>query len=127
MKDMMSEGIFFADTYALIGVVGGNINYKQYTETLLVTSQFNLIELYYYFLRNYDRETAERYLTIYSRQLVPITKTSIVYGMQFKLEHRKEKLSYVDCIGYALALELGIRFLTGDEKFEQVSNVEFIK
>ena len=47
--------------------------------------------------------------------------------MEFKLKYKKERVSYVDCIGHALALELGIRFLTGDEKFEDKDNVEFVK
>ena len=47
--------------------------------------------------------------------------------MAFKLYNKKEKLSYVDCIGHCLAKEIGVRFLTGDQKFENKENVEYVK
>lgn len=125
MKDMTR--VFLADTYALIELLGGNPNYKQYLNSILITTKFNLIELYYHFIREYDKETADKYLRLYSQFVIPITYSCIRNGMEFKLEYRKEKLSYVDCIGYALASELGIKFLTGDNKFRNKGNVEFVK
>jgi len=127
MKDMTEIKVFFADTYALIELLAGSVNYKQYLNHILITSKFNITELYYHFLHDYDKETADKYLKLYSSFIVPISYTSIQSGMQFKLKHKKEKVSYVDCIGHALALELGIKFLTGDQKFEDKENVEFVK
>jgi len=127
MQDTTEIKIFLADTYALIELIGGNANYKPYLNHILITTKFNLIELYYHFLQDYGKETADKYLDIYSKFIIPITDNSIRNGMEFKLKYKKEKLSYVDCIGYALALELGIKFLTGDQKFENKDNVEFIK
>lgn len=126
MKDMTEE-IFFADTYAIIEIIRGNPNYSEYTDYVLVTSKLNLIELYYHLLHDFDKDTAEKYFRVYSKFVMPISNNSIRNGMQFKLAHKKEKASYVDCVGYALALELGIKFLTGDQKFEDKDNVEFVK
>lgn len=119
--------IFLADTYALIELLGGNPYYKPYLNHILITTKFNLIELYYHFLHDYDKETADKYLRLYSDFVVPVSYSCIRSGMHFRLEYKKERLSYVDCIGYAIALELGIKFLTGDEKFENKGNVEFMK
>ena len=116
-----------ADTYALIELLGGNPSYKPYLNRVLITTKFNLVELYYHFLHDYGKETADKYLRLYSNFVVPISYNCIRVGMQFKLEHKKENVSYVDCIGYALAFELGVKFLTGDEKFENKDNVEFVK
>lgn len=127
MKDTTEIKIFLADTYALIELLGGNLNYKPYLNHILITTQFNLMELYYHFLQDYGIETADKYLDIYSKFVVPITDTSIRTAMEFKLKHKKEKLSYADCIGYALSLEWSIKFLTGDQKFETKENVEFVK
>lgn len=124
---MTDTRIFLADTYALIELVGGNPGYKPYLGQVLITTKFNLIELYYHFLHDYGKETADRYLDLYAWFVVPITYTCIRTGMEFKLRNKKEKLSYVDCIGYALAGEFGIRFLTGDQKFKGKENVEFVK
>ena len=119
--------LFFADTYALIELIGGGTNYKPYLNFVIVTTKYNLIELYYYLLRTYTLETAERYLELYSKFEVPISYNCIRIGMQFKLKHQKDKLSYIDCIGYALSIELGVKFLTGDQKFKNLENVEFVK
>ena len=127
MQDTTEIKIFLADTYALIELLGGNPNYKPYLNHILITTKFNLVELYYHFLHDYDKKTADKYLALYSKFVVPITYGCIKDGMGFKLKHKKEKVSYVDCIGYALALELGVKFLTGDEKFEDKDNVEFVK
>lgn len=127
MRAMTETRVFLADTYALIELLGGNINYKPYMEHILITTKFNLIELYYHFLHDYNKQIADKYLGLYSKFVVPITYSCIKTGMEFKLNHKKEKLSYVDCIGYSLALELGIKFLTGDKKFEDKYNVEFVK
>ncbi|OGM02548.1 hypothetical protein A3K72_01965 [Candidatus Woesearchaeota archaeon RBG_13_36_6] len=118
---------FFADTYALIELLGGNQNYKPYLDCILITSRFNLVELYYYLLKDHGKKIADKYLELYSKIVVPITLNSIKRGMDFKLKHKKSKLSYADCVGYVIALEFGIKFLTGDNKFEGLANVEFVK
>jgi len=127
MKDTTEIKIYFADTYALIELLRGNPNYKPYLSSMLVTSKFNVVELYSHLLQDKGKAIADEELKVYSRLEVPITYNAIKNGMAFKLEHKKERVSYVDCIGHALALELGIKFLTGDEKFEDKDNVEFVK
>ncbi|MEK6861067.1 MAG: PIN domain-containing protein [Nanoarchaeota archaeon] len=126
-KDTIEIKIFFADTYALIELLRGNSSYRPYLDCMLVISKFNLVELYYHLLCDKGKEIADKELKVYSKLEIPITYGCIRKGMEFKLKHKKEKLSYVDCIGYALALELGIKFLSGDQKFEDKDNVEFVK
>ena len=46
---------------------------------------------------------------------------------KLRLKHKKRDLSMTDCIGYAIAKRLGIKFLTGDKEFKDFENVEFIK
>ena len=46
---------------------------------------------------------------------------------ELRAEHKKRDLSMTDCIGFALAERLGIKFLTGDKEFENFDNVEFVK
>jgi uncharacterized protein len=47
--------------------------------------------------------------------------------MKFRYKNRKKNLSVPDCISYLQAKSLGIKFLTGDKKFENMENVEFVK
>lgn len=119
--------VFFCDTYALIELIGGNNDYKNYTSHVLVTSDFNLMELYYSLLRDYGKEAAERHFEEWAEFAVKISRHIIKKGMEVKFANKKEKLSYVDCIGYAYALETNILFLTGDSKFKNKIGVEFVK
>ncbi|HLD02983.1 MAG TPA: PIN domain-containing protein [Candidatus Nanoarchaeia archaeon] len=118
---------FLADTYALIEIIEGNPNYEKYTDYNLCITELNLIELYYAILRKRGKEQARHYLEEWDSFTTGISLESIRFGMQFKLLNKKDKLSYTDCIGYALAMEKNIKFLTGDEKFEGLANVEFVK
>ena len=128
MKDTINQATtYFADTYALIEIIKGNKDYKKYINTKLITTRYNLIELFYHCIHHHSKEIALIYFRFYSQFEIPITEYSILTGMEFKLKYKSERLSYVDCIGYALALELGIKFLTGDQKFKDKENVEFAK
>ena len=124
---MTEPGQFLADTYALIEIMGGNRSYAPYLNSVPATTKFHLAELYYHLLRFYSFEEANRYFDFYSGFLVPVSLSSIAAAMQFKLQFKDEKLSYADCIGYAVAAEFGIKFLTGDKKFRSKENVEFVK
>ena len=127
MKAMMNTNKFFCDTYALIEIIGGNKNYGQYENFSLITSEFNLIELYYHFLKNYGKEKAEHYFNHWLDLCIKVPHTSIKLGMKIKLENKKERLSYIDCIGYAFCLQNDVIFLTGDSKFENRIGVEFVR
>lgn len=118
---------YFADTYAIVEYIDGNPAYQQYFNGSIVTSEQNLIELFYALLKKKGEATAIKEFIIYSSRKVPTTFSSIRNAMKFKLAHAREKLSYADCIGYALAQEHGIPFLTGDRQFADKENVAFVK
>jgi len=124
---MTNAGIFLADAYALIELLGGNQGYAKYIDCVVVTTKFHLAELYYHLLRFYSVEDANRYFGFYADFLVSVSLPAIIAAMQFKLQFKDEKLSYADCIGYAVAAKLGMKFLTSDEKFQTKENVEFVK
>jgi len=119
--------MFFADTYALLEIVYGNRKYKDYLSEKIITTRLNLMELYYALLRDHNEEKAEYYYNFFVSFCIAIDDSTIKKAMQFKLEHRKLGLSYMDCIGYVLASDKGIRFLTGDKAFKGLKNVEFVK
>lgn len=118
---------FLCDTYALVELIKGNPLYLPYLKEELYTTIFNLYELIYQFLRDYDEATAQRYFYAYAPYVVDVKDAHLFAGAKFKLKHARENISYVDALGYALAQEEGMRFLTGDEKFETIENVEFVK
>jgi len=124
---MTAINVFYCDTYALIEIIGGNERYVIYTDHILITSEYNLMELYYSFLKDYGKDMADLYFDEWNEFTVKIPSFILKKGMEIKLVNKNDRLSYVDCIGYAFALENGIKFLTGDSKFKGKNGVEFVK
>ena len=118
---------FFCDTYAMIEIIKGNKNYDRYTDFILVTSELNLMELYYSLFRDFGKSVAEKYFKEWEESAVRIPTSIIQAAMEFKYMHNKEKLSYVDCMGYIYSLVNEMPFITGDSKFENKIGVEFVK
>lgn len=118
---------YFLDTYAIIEFLKGNEKLVPYlSNEKNLTSVLNLIELYYYLLSRMGEATAdEKTLPFFSISVNP-RPLAIKNGMKFRLENRKKNLSYADCLGYALARENGLKFLTGDKQFKGLPNVEFV-
>jgi uncharacterized protein len=119
---------FFADSYALVEYFHGNKKYQKYfkNNNILVT-KLNLMELYYSTLLESNVDLANRYFAFLIDKCIEIDDSTIKKAMLFRFKHKKQKLSYVDVIGYQLSLDLGIKFLTGDKQFEKIENVEFLK
>src|SRR3989344_2283486 len=96
---------YFLDTYALIEIIKGNESYNKILGEKLFTSLFNLYELYYSLLRDYNEETARRYFFQFKEIIIPMKDSYIFSASAFKLKNKKSKFSYADCLGYNMALE----------------------
>ncbi len=122
---------YFFDTYALYELIRKNPAYARFTDASIVTGRLNVMELYYGLLIEHNEETAERYYAFFSSSSIDASDTLIKQAMKFKAvvrtKNTKSNLSYIDAIGYAAALQLGIKFLTGDKEFAHLDNVEFVK
>lgn len=127
MKGKMTKTFFF-DTYALIELGKNNPGYRSYKEGVkIVLTELNLLELTYFLLREGKRNEIDEIFEKLSRFSVPYDKDILVSAAEMKFKYKTEKLSFVDCIGYELARRHGCKFLTGDEKFRNKKNVEFVK
>jgi len=120
---------YFFDTYALFEIFFGNENYLKYLDSEVVTTRLNLMEIYYHLLRDYGEATAEKYYDETIGYSIEFTDKDIKEAMKFRLKMKKKKkaLSYVDALGYIIANRMKIRFLTGDNAFEDIPNVEYVK
>ncbi len=120
---------YFFDTYALFEIFFGNENYLKYLDSEVVTTRLNLMEIYYHLLRDYGEQVAEKYYDETIGYSIEFTDKDIKEAMKFRLKLKKKKksLSYVDALGYVIAKRMSIRFLTGDNAFEDVPNVEYVK
>lgn len=119
---------YFLDTYAMIEIVKGNKAYAKYLDSSFITTKYNLAELHYFLLTRYGIEKADLYIKRFSVYAIDFDIETISKAMVFRKKMRKQsKISYIDCIGYMVALVNNSRFLTGDRIFLELGNVEFVK
>ena len=123
----MAEVNYFFDSYALIEVFKGNSNYDKYADTKTVTTYFNLYEAYYSLKNKGVNDRIEDFFNSVKVFCINLKFEWIKEATDFKLKHKKENMSYVDCLGYIISKELEIKFLTGDKEFKDLDNVEFVK
>ncbi|MBU0662252.1 MAG: PIN domain-containing protein [Candidatus Diapherotrites archaeon] len=120
--------VFFADSYAIIDYLKGNKRYVKYFEdNEIITTRLNLMEVYYSTLIEGTAEKADEYYDSFLGKCVDAGDETIKSAMKFRARERKKKLSYIDALGYRVALENKIKFLTGDIQFRGMKDVEFVK
>ena len=107
----------------MIEIVKGNDRFRRYLAAELFTTLWNLVELYLAILRERGDEEAQRQFARFRPLIVDVRDDWIFEAMALKLS--RSSLSYADAIGYTAARRLGARFLTGDEEFRRLPDVEF--
>lgn len=119
---------FFFDTYAFYEIIEGNPKYSSFAQNIaIITTKLNLMELYYGLLIKHGQDTAEKYYDKLTEFTVDMDDETIKKAMLFRAQNKNKKFSYVDCIGYVLAIQRNVKFLTGDNAFMNLPNVEFVK
>ena len=118
---------YFFDTYAIIEIIEDNKSYEKYKEEDVITSILNVGELYYSLLKKNVGATAEAWHERLKQNALLIDAEIIRAAMKFRFENKTKKFSFIDCVGYVLAKEKNLKFLTGDEGFKNMDNVEFVK
>ena len=122
--------MYFFDTYALLEIFYGNERYRKYLDVDVITTKWNLMEIYYHLLREEGEDVANHYYDETIGYAIDFDDTDIKESMRFRLKMKKGKknLCYIDALGYIIAEKLGIKFLTGDNAFEGMDNVvEYVK
>lgn len=118
----------FFDTYAFFEIINGNKNYEKYIHKIaIITTKLNLMELHYGLLLKYGVKKANLYYDDFVEFTVEIPDNLIKKANEFRASMKKNKISYIDCLGYIIAKSRNIKFLTGDKEFELLDNVEFVK
>jgi predicted nucleic acid-binding protein len=118
---------YFFDTYAIIELIKGNPLYERYKNAEKITTMLNLLELYYSLLKDFNENIADYYFDNFLNFVVPYSAMSVKDAAKFKLKTKGKEFSYIDCLGYIISLENSVKFLTGDEGFKGLENVEFVK
>lgn len=118
---------YFFDTYAIIEIVKGSESHRRFREQVILTTTLNLSEAFFILLRETNESVANETVRKLNFGFLDITSEIAIEAAKFRHLHLKLKLSYADCIGYITALKNKIKFVTGDDGFEKLDNVEFVK
>jgi len=119
---------YFFDTYALIELLGRK-DFLRYSAKGFATSRWNLAELLLFDLREHDEAAARRHFARFLGACQEPSDEDLFQAAVFREAQRRRRrlLSYVDALGYVLARRLSLRFLTGDDAFQGLPNVLFVK
>lgn len=124
------QTIFF-DTYAFVEILKGNPAYEPYKQNVaILTTRLNLMELHHAVLRLWNKDEANQNYDFFLPFAVNIENEILKKASELRFALKKvkgKKVSYIDCIGYLIAQEQKIPFLTGDEQFRHMENVIFVK
>ena len=127
MNSTESSVKYFFDSYAIIEIINQTPQYEKLRDVQITTNVLCLGEVYYYFLKVHNKQTADFWIEKLKVDILPITKEITIEASQVKFEHKEKNFSYPDCIGYVSALKNQMLFLTGDREFKGMKNVEFVK
>ena len=123
----MTEIAFFFDSYAIIEIIKGNTAYNKYRNATIITTKLNLFEVYQALLELAGKEMADHFLEESYPFRIGFDKEIIREAAAMRLKYKKRNISMADCVGYILAKEYRVKFLTGDKEFEDFDPVEFVK
>ena len=123
----MKENEYFFDSYAIIEVLKSNPSYEKFSETNPVSTRINLVEVAYHLLGSFEQKEALKILDSLKIKIIEIEEKDVSKIAIFRKHNSQKKFSYIDCIGYVLAKENNLKFLTGDNAFKEMENVEFVK
>ena len=118
---------YFFDSYAAIEIIKGNPKYAKYFNEIVAITIFNLMEIYWAVLRDFDEKIADKIYEQFRLFVFDVEDDVLKEAVKFRYKNKKMDLSYADCIGYIYALRNHLVFLTGDKEFEKLKNVEFVK
>jgi len=119
---------YFYDSYAVLAYLSDSPNYRSYfEENVGVLTKVNLMAIHYKVLAMHGPRAAKRVLYAFSKYIVEFGLRDIEGSMRLrlKMKNRGLDMSYADALGYHLASKMNLKFLTGDNVFKGLDNVEF--
>ncbi|MEK6894247.1 MAG: type II toxin-antitoxin system VapC family toxin [Nanoarchaeota archaeon] len=123
----MEEIKYFLDSYTLIEIAKENPNFSIFKDSINFTGFTNLLELHYRLMQDFGEKKADEITDLMRSIVINEDLKDIKLASKFRIRNIKRKFSYIDCLGYTMALNRKMKFVTGDMEFKDLPNVEFIK
>lgn len=111
----------------MMEIANEDINFIQYLNKDFVITETTLVKFFIVLLREGGEKVADYWFRKLEGYSVPVDKYVLKEAMKFKYEHKKQRISFFDAVGYIFSVKNGYLFVTGDKEFENLKNVEFRK
>lgn len=118
---------YFFDSYAVIELIKSSQNYLIFKDEVVATSALNLAEVHYFLMGYAGEALADTSLNGLNLEIIEFDKKIAINASKFRFKNKKLKFSYADSLGYCAAIENNLIFLTGDDAFDGMNSVEFVK
>jgi predicted nucleic acid-binding protein len=115
------------DTYALVAMLHGNPAYAKYVHEDFFIPDTTLAEFSRVLLKAKSREIYDIWVSQLEPYARPVDLDLLLNAMEFRNSHPKKDFSFFDAVGFASAIRERCPFVTGDEAFKGMENVEFVK
>lgn len=113
------------DTYALVEICDGNSVFSNLLNEEIVITDLTMAEFYADLYRKYGLPTANYWHKKLSALCRPVSRDILIKAVTYRIDNKKQNLSFFDCVGYLFAVENKIIFVTGDKEFKDKPNVQF--
>lgn len=126
-------GDYFFDSCVVIEILKSNPKFDKYKDEIQTFTIFNLGEIFNYLVQNIKYQKAVQIYYKLNSFVQQISDEVLIEAIKFRINHnskltKKQKpLSYADAIGYIYSQKNNLKFLTCDDQFMGLSNVEHIK
>lgn len=123
---------YFFDSCAVIEVLKSNPKFEKYKDESKTFTIFNLAEIFHCLIRDEYSDAIRIYYTL-NYFVVPVSDEILIEAIKFRINHNnklaknQKPLSYADAIGYIYSNQNNLKFLTCDDQFIGLPNVEHIK
>lgn len=114
------------DTYALIEICKGHQKYSLILNQDFLIAETTMAEFYGVLLREYNEATANYWLKKFQSYVTEINLEVFIEAIKYRHKHKKQKLSFFDCVGYCYSIKNNYIFVTGDKEFKNKEKVKFI-
>ena len=124
---------YFFDTCAIIEIFKSNPKFYRYKDEFKTFTIFNLAEIFHCLLKDLDYDEAIKIYYTLNSFAEPVSDEVLIEAIDFRIKHnnkltKKQKpLSYADAIGYIYSKQNNLKFLTCDDQFIDLPNVEHVK
>jgi predicted nucleic acid-binding protein len=114
------------DTYILVEICNGNPRFVPFLNQEIIIPNLIMAEFHGDLYRKYGLKTADYWHRRLASICKPVSIDILLKAVKYRIDNKKQRLSFFDCVGYIFAKEQGIQFVTRDKEFKTKKGVEFI-